>query len=149
MAFNFRFEFLLNHRLRLEEMAQKDYMEAKAKLDDCLAGIQKMYTSIDESRGRIAQMQKDGQSVICRIQEEELFMAGQAVRIDRERQKARELMIVAEEKQELLLEAAKNRKMIEVLKDKKAQAYKKDMRLREAKQLDDLVVMRQARKERS
>jgi len=149
VAFNFRFEFLLDHRIRLEEIARRNFVEAKSKLEECLTGIQAMYTLIDEARERISKMQKGRESVIHHIQAEESFIAGQAIRIDRERQRARDLLIVAEEKQELLLEAAKDRKMIEVLKEKKAQDYKKEMKRRETKQVDDLVVMRQARKDRS
>lgn len=146
MNFEFRFEFLLRHRKRLEEIARRDYAQARRELEDCLAGIDRMYLSIEETRVYIAEQQRLGTvEAVIQIRDCEAFIEGQKIRITKERERARGLMRVAEDKQELLIEAAKNHKMIGKLKERKRKQFRKDKKRIETKRIDDLVVIRSQR----
>ena len=62
MAFRFPLESVLKHRKRQEEVAQREFMEARMRLENCLTGIDRMYVQIDETRERIADSQSDRES---------------------------------------------------------------------------------------
>lgn len=146
MAFEFKFEAVMKHRRHLEDMARKDYLEARRNLDDCLAGINRMYGSIDTAREDIAVAQKTGDAHSLQlIHGTEQFIEGQKVRIQRERERARNLMAIAEQMHEKLVEAVKEFKKIEKLKERMKRQYKKEQRKLEAKRVDDLVVIRSGR----
>ncbi len=147
MAFEFKFESLLKYRKRLEEAAQRDFIAARRELDEALAMIQQMYSSIEEARAYIHSCQGQGQAGdIFRILSSEQFITGQKVKIDIERARARELMMRVEEKQELLLAAAREFKKIEKLKERHKSEFKKEQRRLEIKRVDDLVVIRSGRR---
>ena len=50
MAFKFRLQKLLEYRTRLEEEAQRDYMDACGKTAEALRALDKMYLAIDVAR---------------------------------------------------------------------------------------------------
>lgn len=146
MAFDFKFEAVLKHRRHLEDVARKNYLEARKLLDDCLAGINRMYDGIDTARDDIAGAQRSGEPrALQNIWSSEQFIEGQKIRIQRERDRARALMVKAEEMHEKLIEAVKEFKKIEKLKERMKEQYKKDRRKLEAKRMDDLVVIRSGR----
>lgn len=143
MKFHFRFEVLLKHRRRLEDIARRDHIEAQRELDDCLEGINQIYRSIETSREEIAQGQKVGDlNAIETIRASEHFIEGQKIRAQLQRQVARELMAKVEDRHEKLVEAVKEYRKIEKLKERMQQQFKKEQRRLEVKRVDDLVVMR-------
>jgi flagellar protein FliJ len=144
MAFRFNLEAVLKHRKRLEEAAQREFAEAQDAVDQCLKKIEGMYTRIDEVRVDIANQQDStGHDKITAIQEMEHFISGHKIRIERLRLEARELLMVAEQKQEALIHAAREKKIMVKLKEKRLQEYKEWLRKLEAKELDDQNMIRQ------
>lgn len=149
MAFRFGLETVLKHRHRVEEVAQREFADAQAAVDQCLSEIEAMYRRLDEVREEILVAQQRGSaSELEMIREMETFVTGQKVRIERLRLKARELLIVAEEKHEALITAAQERKVMVKLKEKKFAEYKAWLARMEAKELDDVVSVRTARRKR-
>ncbi len=147
MAFKFGLNTVLKHRQRLEESAQREFAEAQAAVDVCLREIEAMYQRMDEVREDIWAAQKDGGGEsIHRIVEMESFLTGQKVRIERMRLKARELLVTAEIKHEALIEAAREKKILVKLKEKRFAEYKIWLAHMEAKEQDDLTSMRTARR---
>lgn len=143
MAFKFGLETVLKHRKRLEDVAQREYIEAQRRLETCLAEIDAMYKRIDEVRLDINQAQTIGsQQKMLEIRQMEHFISGQKIRIEAARLKARELMVETEAKQDLLIEAAKDRKILLRLKEKRMAEYKLHLAQLEAKALDDLTSTR-------
>ncbi len=121
-------------------------MEAQRKLEDCLEGINKMYQAVDVARVGVAEHQKLGNGdALQSIRSTEAFIEGQKIRIQNERQRARGLMTKVEEMHEKLVEAVKEYKKIEKLKDRMSAQYKKEMKKLEAKRMDDLSVIRAGR----
>lgn len=147
MAFRFGLNTVLKHRQRMEDVAQREFAEAQAAVDECLRTIEAMYQRMDEVREEIqaAQQKGDGHH-LQQIHDMETFLSGQKVRIDRLRLKARELLVIAEEKQEILIEAAREKKILAKLKDKRFAEYKERLSRLENKEMDDLTNMRTARR---
>lgn len=140
MAFEFSFESLLRHRARIEEMARREFLEAQAIVQGTLNEIDKMYQRIDEVRNQISEEQQGNNTNL--IQQLEAFIEGQKIRIEMKRLEARQQMEVAEEKQDILTERAKEHKSLKKLKAKKYAEFKKAQKKKEAKNIEDMVTMR-------
>lgn len=142
MKFKFAFETVINYRKQLEDEARRDFEVAQANLDRCLQLINYMYQQMDESRTRILELQRRPPVDIASIRQNEEFIEGQKIRIQNERLKARGLMAIAEEKQGILVEKAKEHKILIKLKERKKMQFLKEQRKLEVKRMDDLVTMR-------
>jgi flagellar protein FliJ len=145
MAFKFGLETVLKHRKRLEEAAQREFAEAQAAVDAVLQRIEAMYKRSDEVREEILAAQADGSfQKIQEVREMESFLGGHKLRIEALRLEARQLLMVAEEKQEALIEAAREKKILVKLREKRLAEYREWLRQVEIKELDDLTQTRRA-----
>lgn len=147
MAFRFGLNTVLKHRQRVEEIAQREFVEAQTAVDECLNAIEAMYQRMDEVREEISAAQRKGDAHhLQQILEMEKFLDGQKIRVERMRLKARELLVIAEEKHEALIEAAREKKILAKLKEKRFAEYKERLSRIEYKEMDDLTNMRTARR---
>lgn len=143
MAFRFNLESVLKHRQRLEEAAQREFAEAQAAVDRLLAEIEGMYQRMDEVREDIARAQQLGSSEqLAMVIEMENFLGGYKHKIDSKRLEARELLLTAEEKHELLIEAALEKKILVKLKERRLLEHREKLRQLEAKEQDDMTTVR-------
>lgn len=142
MAFRFGLESVLKHRTRLEELAQRDFAIAQHAVEECLRRLEDMYKRLDEVRDDI--MIAQGESRLEDVRGMEFFISGHKQRIENVRLEARELLHVAEDKQEALIKAAQERKVLVKLKEKRLAEYKEWLNRMEAKAADDQTMMRQA-----
>ena len=74
------------------------------------------------------------------------FINGQKIRIEKQRQLVRELMGEAERLQEILIEAAKGRKTLEKLRERRYSEFRTIRKKAELKAIDEIVVTRYGRK---
>lgn len=149
MAFRFGLNSVLKHRQRLEDVAQREYAEARMAVEACLAKMEAMYQRIDEIREEIGEAQKNGaRDSVMAILEMEKFINGQKLRIEMLRMEARALLVIAEDKQEALIEAAKEKKVLVKLKEKRLLEYREILNQMETKNLDEQNVMRHNRRAR-
>lgn len=147
MKFKFPFEALQKVRKIEEGEAQRIFLEARGRLDECLAKIQRMYDSIDQARLEISRLQfGETHNKIEEIRSLEDFIRGQNIRIKTERENARTLMREVEDKQEVLIEKARAFKVIERLREKRLEGFKKEVKLAEQKELDEMVIARAKRR---
>lgn len=142
MSYEFSLEVLLEHRRRTENEARRVYMEAQAKVDQAVAQLNEYYAQVDRTREENMQLQKQGGALAPSLVANESFITGQKYRIEAQRTKIRELKMAAEELQLALIEAAKETKTLEKLKERQLEEYKKERRKREMKETDELVVLR-------
>lgn len=143
MKFKFSLETVLKHRKRLEDEAQKNFVEAKRRLEDAQQVLKSMYGLIDRSREEIARFQSSGGGqMISQIIEREAFIQGQGVRIKKQREFIRTLHLDLEEKQEALVLALRERKTLEKLKEKQKREHDKEVARKEALLLDEIATMR-------
>ncbi|MGZ3721477.1 MAG: flagellar export protein FliJ [Bdellovibrionales bacterium] len=142
MAFRFGLEAVLKHRKRLEDEAQREFAIAQNAVDAILRKLEDMYTRMDEVREEIAAAQRHAN--LNEVRDMETFIGGHKIRIEAVRLEARELLRVAEEKQEALILAAQEKKVLVKLKEKRLVEYKDWLNRIEAKNADDQTQMRQA-----
>jgi flagellar FliJ protein len=144
MKFRFRLQKVLEHRQRIENEAKRAYFEAVAKTQEAKDQLTSMYQAIDASRIRAHQIQSQGggSSTIMTLQDTDLFIRGQQVRIEGQRKVIRELKQVEEREQEALVAAAKERQALEKLRDKKILEFKERVDRQEALEVDDLNIIR-------
>jgi flagellar FliJ protein len=147
MKFTFAFEKLLNHKRTLEDIARRDYMNAKAKVDQAMAEMDGMYKQIDDSRLRAGELSIEGGAHGPALSQIDDFIKGQRVRIEQYRLKVRELMVEVERLQQILLEAAKEKKTLEKLKERRFDEYKLRRKKLELKAMDELTTTRFKRAE--
>ena len=149
MAFRFRLQKVLDHRGRLEDEAKRDYFTAQANTRTALGELENLYVAIDEARVRGHQLVTGGQDprIAPTLQHTDLFINGQKIRIENQRAKIRELKAIEEEKQDLLAQAAREKKTLEKLREKHLQEYRAEQARREQEEADDLAVMRYGRGE--
>ena len=145
MKFKFGFETLLKHRKRIEEEKQRDYFQAKQAVDEVLGRINGMYKSLDQTRDEIQKIQMGRDANIEAIKQREEYIDGLKIKIEAERHIARELMMVAEEKLQVLMEAVKEFKSLEKLKERKFQEHRRAVKKKELKSVDEMVTMRHKR----
>jgi flagellar FliJ protein len=147
MKFEFSLESLLEHRRRIEDVAQRDWAEAQAKVDEAVAKLNDYYDQVDQARHRSAALENEGGAQSGALISIDEFIGGQKYRIEAQRQAIRELKTEAERRQEILIEAAKETKTLEKLKERQLEEFKLKRRKLEAKENDELVVTRFKRAE--
>ncbi|MCM2280738.1 MAG: flagellar export protein FliJ [Bdellovibrionaceae bacterium] len=142
MKFKFPYEKLLDHRKTLEEVARKEYSVARAAVDDAETELKAMYDSISDSRQRAGGLEMAGGAQGPALTMIGDFISGQKVRIERQRQKVRELLTVAEQKQDALIEAAKEHKTLQKLRERRLKELKRLLKKKELKEVDEMVTSR-------
>ncbi len=142
MKFKFNLETLLSQRLREVDFAKKEYYEAQKKVDDIIKKIEMMWTEISESRIQMVKEQNLGGKKGQLLSSIDEFINGHKIRIEREKIVLRELLMIAEEKKEALIESAKEHKILERLKEKRFEEFKVVKKKKEAKENDDIATMR-------
>lgn len=143
MKFHFSYESLLVHRKLEEEVARRDFYEAQSNLEEQKSIYKDLYTRLHEIEAESSEMQAATNGVpIQDLIERDDFIAGQKIKIQRQRDVVINHTTIAEGKQEILISAAKERKILDKLKEKQLAGFKKAMAKKEAKQTDEVVVTR-------
>jgi flagellar FliJ protein len=145
MKFEFAFDSLLNHKRTLEDVARRDWAAAQRRVDDATEELNRFYDQVEDARQRANRIEIEGGRRSPDLVMIDEFLIGQKVRIERQRAMIRDLMQEAERLQELLVQAAKERRTLEKLKEKRHEEYKKIRKKMEMKTVDDLVTMRFAK----
>jgi len=140
--FNFRLETLKRQRKIAQDIAQREYAEAQKKVRDQLEHIQKLYSEVDFAREQSESIQLAGGQCRDQLIALEEFINGQKIKINNARSVARELMQEAEELLEVLTIKTQEFKIIEKLKEKKTEEYRKEKIKKQNKDIDDLVITR-------
>jgi len=146
-AFRFAFEHVLEFRRENENRARIDYLETMDKLETEKKKLKKMYADWDAASDEIFNLQRTKSAPLARITFLNHFIEGQKIRAEMQRQVIRNLQMIVEKKQEILISAAQEYEIIKKLKKNQFAAFKKEMNKREAKAIDEMVVTRYRRRE--
>jgi flagellar FliJ protein len=143
--FRFALQAVLDHREMIEQQKQKAVAELESRRLDLEALIRSHQRTIAHERAEQRTLLEHGRVMDARAQ------AASTVRISALAQRAvLELSGVHARLQAAraeLLEAAKRRKAVELLKERRFEQWKLEQNRREAAALDELSVMQAARKE--
>lgn len=145
MSFVFSLEVLLDHKRKLQDEARRVWVEAQSKVDQATDELNGFYKQVDDTRLQNQELERTGGALAGRLVMNDSFVEGQKIRIEHQRLKIRELKSAAEILHEQLIEAAKETKALEKLKEKQKEDYKKKMRIREMKENDEIVTLRHGR----
>lgn len=142
MKFKFPLQTVLRHRKITEDLAQKDFMEVQAELNQENARLEKMTEELHEAHLRAGALEKLGGAQGPALGQIHDFKKGQALRIERQKVRVQEVEKRVEEKREILRQAALEYKIIEKLKEKKFEEYKHERNLKEQQEADEQSVLR-------
>lgn len=141
MAFQFRLQKVLEHRARLEDQARRDYMDAKAKTLEAQNQLKRMFEEIDSARAESQRLVTTGSGAADLVAIDQ-FIGGQKIRIEQKRAAIRTLKEAEERFQDVLIEAAKEKKTLEILKERERQEYLGKIEKQELAEADNLTIMR-------
>ncbi len=149
MKFRFAYEHLLKHKKRLEELAAREFAEAQHQVDLANQKLRLMFEQIEESRKRALDLTNEGGRKSGALAQIDEFINGHKIRIDLQRQVIRQLHLEAERTQDALIEAAKEYKTLQKLRERRLDEFKHLVKKHELKQVDELVTTRFKREENS
>jgi flagellar FliJ protein len=140
--FAFSFEKLLNHRHKLEDLARRNWLEAQAQVDAATKKLGQIFEEIDQARSRVGELTRTGGRHAIALAQVDEFINGQKIRVERQRGEIRTLTTEAERLHEILVEAAKEKRILEKLRERQIDEFKFRRKKQELKEVDELVVTR-------
>lgn len=140
--FAFRLENVLNHRDIVKEKAKGEWVEAQRKVKECEDFIRDLQSDIMRSRQEIISLSSSGTGQAASMDRIHQFIEGTKIQIQRLNLRLRELKVDEEDKQLALIQANRDLRALETLKEKKKDEFKKTYVQEEQKKSDDAVLMR-------
>ncbi len=142
MKFRFPLLKVMQHRKTLEDVAQREFQVAVAKLNFERTTLETMIDSKRQARQGAYQTQVQGGSPAHILTQVHEFLLGQDLRIVDQNKRIEEQQRIVEEFREILRQRATDRKIMEGLRDRKELEFKVEVKKREQKNQDDLSIMR-------
>jgi flagellar protein FliJ len=142
MKFKFAHQKILEHRKRLENQAQLDFMQAQAALQDLEQQLKQLHSAIQESRQRAYFLAVEGGLRSEELRQIHDFIKGTEFKIKRQQELIRKALQLVEIRHETLRNAAVEHKIIDKLRENQLSAFKKTQRKLDIKRTDDLTMMR-------
>lgn len=147
MAFRFRLQSVLDHRQHLEELAQAEFAAHLKTQRDCEAQIAWMEQEMKSRRRELAEREQAGMPA------REFLLANEYVTVlrlvaRREKERLPRLKAAAERARDKLVEAARDRMVLETLRNRHHEAYLKEQGRLEQTALDEVAVGAYVRRQR-
>jgi len=139
--FKFKLQSVLDYRLNIEEKILNEFSELKRELDRLKAMLEELKSERENMVAGLRNMQSqtikahDISSILVyvdRLRESE----------KQQKQVIQQIMEAVDKKRQELVEAVKNRKIMENLKDKQKEEYIKDVNDTEQKDSDEMSVLK-------
>ncbi|MEQ1877498.1 MAG: flagellar export protein FliJ [Bdellovibrionia bacterium] len=141
MKFKFRLEKVMNHKKVERDLAFRDFADARKTYEEGKERLKNLYQEIADARNFEAATVKEGGKGSESLKWSAFFIDGQNIKIELQKKLNRQLIQVMEQKQEVLIERARELKTFETLKEKMKERFKKEERKRDIKSIDEIVVM--------
>lgn len=142
MKFKFRLDFLIKHNKDKEKQALIEYSKAVSAVSDVNNEIKASMDRVNQCRQHICDVEAKGGNIGATVIMEVDFINRLGLKIkDAERRlvAANEFL---EEQRLLLVEAQRETKKVELLRERKFEEFKKAKKLREQKSIDDMITSR-------
>lgn len=142
----FKLQQVLNYRKEVEKVKTLEFAAAKRELESAAERLKREEQHAEEVAAELARKQADG------IGANELLMYAQFMgrkheQITFQREEVEQLNKKMTEKREILLDAAKDKKVLETFKERKSEADRKEVSSRERNFLDEIAVQKKGRHE--
>ena len=134
-SYKFKMDKVLEYRENVEKVKVEDFAKITHKLRREEEHLKDLQETLEEKK-------KVKQEDLYGMKMGFLYREKLKAEVDRQVSKVKEISVKAEAAQHVLLEARKDRKIMEMLKEKDREKYRLDLLNTEQKELDDLSVMR-------
>ncbi|WP_413292585.1 flagellar export protein FliJ [Bdellovibrio sp. HCB185ZH] len=142
MRFKFPMQKVLEHRKVVENLAQKDFQDAVAVLNEFQEKLDKMNQEILEAQARAGSLLQVGGAQGPALSQIHEFLKGQKIRILQQEQKIQEIEKIVEYKREILRQAALEYKIMEKVRENKFEEYKAERKIQDQKEMDEQAILR-------
>lgn len=144
--FRFRLQSLLQHRKHLEDDCQKDLARARTDLQKEEQALNRFQARKTDQQRKMQDKQK-GRHTVTEIRHFQNFLLALEQDIERQQQRVIEYQARFDEKRSNLMEAMKQRKILERLKENERHRYHRDQQKKERSQMDEVASGRHIRKD--
>lgn len=143
----FKLQQVLNYRKEVEKAKTLELAAAKQELESAAERLKREEEHAEQVASELARKQADG------IDANELqlyanFFDRKHKQISFQREEVEQLDRKMAEKREILLDAAKDKKVLETFKDRKVAADRKDLSSQERNFLDEIAVQKKGRRDK-
>ncbi len=138
MSYQFKMEKVLEFKTNVEKTKVEDYVKINIKLSkemDYLSEIETLYQDKNKKKGMD----------LSELKMQFLYKEKLKDQLQSQKKKVDEITIHLEDARGHLIEARKDRKIMEKLKDKDKEKFESDVFYQEQKELDDISVMKFAK----
>jgi flagellar FliJ protein len=146
--FSFSLDKVLRHRHIQADLAKKDFVDAQNNLNDEVAKLANMKDLKEAALDQRRQTVQQTQSWSATVEQINIYLAGQDVRIKNQTERLTEFENIVESRRQILQEALTAAKIIEKLREKKKEEFMKEVANYEQQEMDELSVMRFAGREK-
>jgi len=140
--FRFAFETVLRHRQTMEDLAQKDFQEAMSFLSLENKKLEDLQNLKHEAFQNRHQKEVQGGAQGPALTQVHDFLKGQDLRIDQQKKKIQAAEKLVEERREVLRQKRVETKIIEGLRERKLEEFKREQGKLEQKRTDDMMTTR-------
>jgi flagellar FliJ protein len=140
--FNFPLQKVLQHRKIQENLAQAEFLQAQAELNDLIERLQSLENSKTEARHLRHKNEVEGIQPIGSLVQVHDFLQGQDLRIKKTKEEISLKETVVENLREILRNKVVEHKIIESFKEKKKQQFRQEYKKHSQKLVDDITLMR-------
>ena len=148
MKFKFHLEKVLNHKKILEDQAKKDFGEISRRLREQEKYLENLELDLKTAYQNKYHIQTMGGSIASYLEFFHHYYGAQKKLIENQKAIIAGLQKILEEKRQFLVQAAREHKTFNLLKEKKIIEFKKEVKRREQKRIDDINIMRQEMREK-
>jgi flagellar protein FliJ len=143
--FKFKLQSILEYRLNMEEKILNEFSDVKRYLEEQKAVLKALISERESLINDLRNMQRDT------MRADDIATLVHYVENIRSKEKEQKNVIheakaQVEDKRKVLMEAVKNRKVMENLRDKHADAYQKNFNEMEQKNSDEMSVLKYGRR---
>jgi len=135
----FGLEQVLTYRKEIEKVCMMELSTAQQEFDGACERLNQEETRVERLNREVLERQREGMSAM-ELQIYANFFRRKVVDINLHRQEAATLNDRMTEKRDILVEAAKDKKVLEILKEKKVQAHKREVRHKEQIFLEEIAL---------
>lgn len=140
--FSFSLQKVLEHRQLVKTLAQGDLQVELHQLFILEQELSQLQNRLSESFPEIYAQQSQGGSLAASLSSMYEFQTGQALRIEKQKEKIEIQKNKVEERRLILQQRSQEFKIIEKLKERKRAEHSAEVSIEEAKDIEDLTVMR-------
>ncbi|UYL08745.1 flagellar export protein FliJ [Bdellovibrio sp. SKB1291214] len=142
MKFKFPLQKVLEHRKVVENIAQKDFQDAVAVLNEYQTKLDKMRQDILDAQARAGSLLQAGGAQGPALVQIHEFLKGHKIRIQQQEQNIHEIEKIVEAKREILRQAALDYKIMEKTRENQFEEYKAERKIQDQKEMDEQAILR-------